>query len=384
MKGVMNYVHEKALKLSDPNLDVVCDVYIIQSEYSRLLSFVVGGFQISSLFKKKVSRGRVTEKGGVVYHNLWHTYSIWDNLVTTKLFKRPQGRLFSEKCARILKNYDVIATHDISCHYIALLTKRKYGTPYVATWHGSDINLAPQRGKEYINLVKATTINAAYNLYVSKALLSEANKICAQGNKEIIYTGPSSIFEKYSDTERERLRKSFMVSDKKVIAFIGNLFPIKNVLVLPDVFKVVSDHFHQQTVFWIIGDGKLETLLNQMLIKSKVNYQMWGRRNPEEMPMFMNMIDVLVLPSLNEGLPLVTLEALKCGAHVVGSDVGGISESIGKENVITIDADFVQNIANRIIELLSESSDVLYPEVFSWKNAVKKEVQLLKSAVENT
>ena len=36
------------------------------------------------------------------------------------------------------------------------------------------------------------------------------------------------------------------------------------------------------------------------------NYKLWGNQPVEKMPEFMNVIDVLVLPSKNEGLPLLT------------------------------------------------------------------------------
>ena len=380
MKGVMNFVHEKAKRFLEIE-DVSCDLYIIRSVQSRLFSFVANGFKFSLLFGKKNAEEETTTIDGVIYHNLWHTYSLWDNLFNTKLLKRPQGRVFTNRCVKIFRSYDIIATHDISCHFIAGKVYRKHGVPYVATWHGSDINLAHEHGKKSLQHVRDAIETASCNLFVSKALLNASNKITTQGRKEVIYTGPSAIFERYSDDERQKLRAKFHVEDKKVVAFVGNLFPIKNVLILPDIFKKVESAVSYPIEFWIIGDGKLESPLRKLLMESGVNFKMLGKKQPNEMPEYMNVIDVLVLPSLNEGLPWVTLEAQKCGAHVVGSNVGGISESIGKDNVFNLDNDFVKNVAQRIVDLLNTSTAVVYPQEFSWENAVEKECAIYKQVL---
>ena len=38
--------------------------------------------------------------------------------------------------------------------------------------------------------------------------------------------------------------------------------------------------------------------------------------------------DILVLPSLSEGLPVVGMQALAAGLAILGSDVGGISDVV--------------------------------------------------------
>ena len=105
------------------------------------------------------------------------------------------------------------------------------------------------------------------------------------------------------------------------------------------------------------------------------------------MPALMNCVDVLVLPSLNEGLPLVCAEALKCGANVVGSDVGGIAEVIGHQNVVPHGPDFVPQFAKKVVAMLEardESDDFagqqavqqLPPEI-SWAKTTARELSFL-------
>ena len=203
-------------------------------------------------------------------------------------------------------------------------------------------------------------------------------------NKELLYNGVSEIFIQYSDELREEFRKQLGALDKKVIAFVGGLLGIKNILLLPEIFNVVNSKYNKEMEFWIIGDGKLRKALQIKLDEYKItNYKLWGNQPVEKMPEFMNVIDVLVLPSKNEGLPLVTIEALACGANVVGSNVGGISEAIRKENVCDLNENFVENISNRIVEMLEGDVIQNLDNKFSWKETAKKENEIYSQYFES-
>jgi teichuronic acid biosynthesis glycosyltransferase TuaC len=96
----------------------------------------------------------------------------------------------------------------------------------------------------------------------------------------------------------------------------------------------------------------------------------------------MNCLDVLILPSKNEGLPLVTVEAIACGANVVGSDVGGISEAIGKEFCFELNDNFVDNISSKVVELLYKPQLQTLSNVFNWKNTAIKENTIYKKILQ--
>lgn len=63
----------------------------------------------------------------------------------------------------------------------------------------------------------------------------------------------------------------------------------------------------------------------------------------------------------------------------MGSNVGGISEVIGRENTFDLDESFVPNISNRIIEFLNGNITQVVSDDFSWDKTIAKELIICKS-----
>ena len=80
----------------------------------------------------------------------------------------------------------------------------------------------------------------------------------------------------------------------------------------------------------------------------------------------LNCVDLLVLPSSLEGLPLVVIEALSCGAHVVATNVIGTAEAVGRENAIDLGDNFVERFTDRAVLLLQGGIDQKLPAEVSW------------------
>ncbi|OQA56611.1 MAG: putative glycosyltransferase EpsD [Candidatus Omnitrophica bacterium ADurb.Bin277] len=80
--------------------------------------------------------------------------------------------------------------------------------------------------------------------------------------------------------------------------------------------------------FLMVGDGvlknKIERLILKTGLKSKVILTGWRR----DIPKILSAMDLFVLTSLWEGLPIAVLEAMKSRIPVLATDTGGISEVI--------------------------------------------------------
>lgn len=365
-KGLVNAVLYRAKYLKDIADDFQIDVYNFQGAED----FVVRKLRHT----KKQERYTACIVEGLNVKVFWYSSTLLDYVLSVKLKKRPLlSRWAYLSKASLFKDYDLISAHSTNCGLLAYEINEKFGIPYYVTWHGSDVHTSPFHKKYARHDTIAIMENAKYNFFVSKALLETSNKLTVNARKTVLYNGVGPSFVKYKEEKREALRKSFSVKGKKVVCFAGNIIDVKNPCVLPKVFNKVKRNYEGEIAFWILGDGKLRATIEREFSDLHVDCVFWGDIAADMMVDYLNCVDVLVLPSKNEGLPLITVEALKCGANVVGSNVGGIAEAIGRDNVFDLDEAFVSNISHRIIEMLVRPICQSLNDRFYWNTTVKEE-----------
>ena len=106
--------------------------------------------------------------------------------------------------------------------------------------------------------------------------------------------------------------------------------------------------------FILVGDGVLRkkvcALINKLNLKRKIILTGW--RN--DIASILSCLDVFVLTSLWEGLPIAVLEAMAAGVPVIATDTGGISEVVlsGKTGYLVKPHD-IQALQERLKELLT-------------------------------
>ena len=452
-KGLFNAVHNRVKYLLATG-ECIIDVFCVHSRDNAFTRRVRHTPEVPSVDETVVD--------GIRYRLLWYRFSILDNVLLEKLHVRPWlFRRFMESHVDLLKGYDAVIAHSFCGGLFALAAHERFGVPYYVTWHGSDVHTHPWRVPVILEDTRAVMESARCNFFVSRALLDASERITSNARKEVLYNGVSEDFVKYSPEDRAAVRERYgLAPEDKVVAFVGNIVKVKNVLSLPEIFAKVASRFAEvsgslsdscgrsaRLKFWIVGDGKLrtqlETACSERLIRrcedqtplrhceerspsrhceerspsrhceerSDVAISFFGNQPSPAMPDIMNCIDVLVLPSLNEGLPLVCAEALSCGAAVVGSDVGGIAEVIGKDNVVPLvgpndtdtfpgfpsgplictgqemgnsgrpyDDSFVNGMTEKVVAALTGQSPFqTLPADISWARTAALELSILKS-----
>ncbi|MBR1869355.1 MAG: glycosyltransferase [Bacteroidales bacterium] len=325
---------------------------------------------------------RETEIDGVRYRILWYRFSLLDWFLTEKLHRHPVFfRGFVRKAAGRLGNFEIISAHSFEGGLVAQEASSRFGIPFFITWHGSDIHTRPWKNILIRKETERLTAAADGNFYVSAALMETSSPF--PGRKWLLRNGIGPEFRVLPEEEKKKLRLRYGLSEgTKVVAYAGHFFHVKNTLSLPGIWQELRSRHDGPLVFWVIGDGKEFPQVRDRIVSLGLNAVFLGNRPPEEMPELMNCIDVLMLPSFNEGMPLVTMEALSCGCNVVGSRAGGIPEVIGEEFTVPLGKDFGTGMAGLAEKCLAAPPDQLKGRGFGWGKTAEEEDRVYRGILE--
>ncbi len=122
-----------------------------------------------------------------------------------------------------------------------------------------------------------------------------------------------------------KLRVAYGVSsDTPLLGFVGDLARQKGVDVLLKALSGIDEPWH----LLIVGDGgeraKLEALCDELRLRDRATFT--GHR--DDVPEILSELDMLVSPSLFEGMPNAVLEAMAAGKPVVAGAVDGVVEVV--------------------------------------------------------
>ena len=113
--------------------------------------------------------------------------------------------------------------------------------------------------------------------------------------------------------------------DAFVVGGIGRLTYQKNFALFLEVASAVIKH-HPRTVFVIAGTGEDDPTLREQAANLDLGSRIRFLGHIEDISLLYPALDLLLLPSRYEGLPITVLEAMAVGLPIVASRLDGIAE----------------------------------------------------------
>lgn len=226
-------------------------------------------------------------------------------------------------------NYDcVLASWAYPDGVAASWVARYLGIPYVVKVHGSDLNVQAAFALRRPQISSALR-HARAVVTVSKALAEKATAMGTDASRvHVIYNGvDASLFAPGPRTEaRTRLG---LARSEPLLLYVGNLKESKGCLDLINALPaVLQRHPEARVAFVGAGACRAAMLQRAQALGCADRLLLPGAVAHEALGDWFRAASVLCLPSHNEGVPNVVLEAMACGVPVVATRVGGIPEVV--------------------------------------------------------
>lgn len=172
-----------------------------------------------------------------------------------------------------------------------------------------------------------------------------------------IYNGiPLSKLENHSSFPEEKIKQNYAGSDF-IVGCISRFAPQKGVeyfiLSIPEILSK-----HSSIKFLLVGEGPTEEKIMYLISSKGLKENIKILPFQPKIDDILKAIDILVVPSLSEGLPYLILEAMAKGKVVVATSVGGIPEIIKhKENGYLVPSCDPQSISSAVIYLFENKTE---------------------------
>lgn len=228
--------------------------------------------------------------------------------------------------ARLVREHriDLVESHGYKAHVVALALKLWLKLPWVAYVHGwTSENLKV----ELYNWLDRTLVRFADRIVpVSRDLGKRLRLRPAAALKMVCIPNATSPVETTESGDELRERLGVQANDM-LLAVVGRLSPEKGQRDFIRAFSLISA-CNKTLKAVLVGDGQDREALKVLIAQLGLEEQIRLVGYQEQVSHYYRACDVVVIPSLREGMPMVALEAMMYARPIVATSVGGILEVV--------------------------------------------------------
>ncbi|WZL82118.1 glycosyltransferase [Vallitaleaceae bacterium 9-2] len=270
----------------------------------------------------------LTRNKKLIDHN-----QIKENNYGVRLFsttERENKALFDQEILEILdKDYDVIHLHSsyLLGYRIEQLAMKKKVKKVILHSHSSGMELFGKQADEDLKLLheenkKKFSMQDATDFWACSKKASQwmFGEQIEPSRIKIMKNAIDTDKYKYCKENREYIRSKYNIDNKFVIGHIGRFSYQKNQEFLIEIFEEIFQ-LRKDIVLFMIGSGTTYNIIVDMIEERNLSSQIILVDWTENIQHYLSAMDLFVLPSRFEGLPLTLVEAQANGLETIVSDL---------------------------------------------------------------
>ena len=213
-------------------------------------------------------------------------------------------------------DYKVVHLHSSSKNFYVLKSAKKYGIP-VRIAHSHNIGFQSKNKMQIMigNLCKPLLKKYATDYFACAYLAGEwlfGKKAVKDGKVKVIHNAVEYEKFKFNEEKRIEIRNRLNINEKLVIGNVGRFSEQKNHEFLIDIFSEIHK-MNKMSTLMLIGKGEKEELIRKKVKELGLENDVIFMGFCDNVNELMWAMDIFLMPSLHEGLPVVGIEAQAAG-----------------------------------------------------------------------
>jgi glycosyltransferase involved in cell wall biosynthesis len=277
--------------------------------------------------------------------------------------------------ALIEEKVDVAHVHEYKSHILTVLAKYLCGShcTVIRTLHGrTSVPLGLKSIRSYV-ILKLEDVFLRYFTRHIVAVSIDLQRTLQDSFKRVnVYQINNGVSTKpYGIASREKMRREFGVGKNQLwIGTAARLEPVKNIEMLIEAAKLLAVKYSDVDFhISIFGEGELKEILKSRIDQEALTERVILHGHHDNILPVLDALDVFVLTSRHEGLPMSLLEAMSFGTIPVCTAVGGMKEVITHgEDGFLVDLDDAGKLAETLAYIYHNKNILRHIN----RNAIKK------------
>lgn len=214
-------------------------------------------------------------------------------------------------------DYKVVHLHSSSKNFFVLKEAKKYGIP-VRIAHSHNIGFQTKNKIKILigNILKNALIKNATDYFACSKLAGEwlfGDEITKANKFKVIHNAVEYDKFKFNSEVRNNIRTELNINNNCILfGNVGRFTNQKNHTFLIDIFNEIHK-MNENTKLILIGIGEKEEEIKQKVKDLKLENDVIFAGFKKNVNEYMSVMDVFLMPSLYEGLPVVGVEAQAAG-----------------------------------------------------------------------
>jgi glycosyltransferase involved in cell wall biosynthesis len=251
----------------------------------------------------------------------------------------------------LARDVDVVHAHGLRAGGIAVLALRRSSVPLAVTLHNALLARGLRGGPvsaAYAVLERLVARGATVALGVSADLEERLRRLGATDVRHAVIPAPDAGA---AQRQPDAVRRGLELGDRRLVVCVARLAEQKGLPLLLDAADLLRD---DSVLVVVAGDGPLRERLTASIRDERLPVRLLGWR--DDVPDLLVAADVVVSSAVWEGQPIAVQQALRAGAALVATDVGGTRAATGEAAVLVPYGD-ARRLATEVRRLLDDPAE---------------------------